>query len=104
MKKYCITVNFETFNNFEFDTKEELVKYLKFQKKKRWEVVRIYGMYWLGIVNRKQPKQWRLIGLPDDGCPTDKWFRTYCAETNEFVDLEALREKARQRRLERNIK
>ena len=78
-------MDFETNRDFEFDTKKELDKYLKFQKKKRWEVVRIAGMYWLGIVNRKQPKQWRLIGLPDCGCPTQKWYRTFLAEENRFL-------------------
>ena len=82
---YSITVDFKTFKSFYFETKKELEKYLKFQKKKRWEIVKIAGTYWLGIVNRKQPKQWRLIGLPDTNCPTHKWFRTYLAEENRFL-------------------
>lgn len=74
-----------TERDFEFDTKKELEKYLKFQKKKRWEIAKLLGSQWVVVVNRKQPKQWRMVGLCGDGTPLKQWFRTYYAEENRFI-------------------
>lgn len=83
MKKYFIMINCT--QEFDFDTKKELEKYVKFQKKKRWEIVRLVELNALGVVNRKQHKQWKILGfLGHNGVPKD-WFRTYNELTNTFV-------------------
>lgn len=84
-KRYCIEVNALTEKFFEFDTKKELEKYLKFQKKKRWEIAKLLGSQWVVAVNRKQPKQWKMLGLAGSQTPLKQWFRTYYAEENRFI-------------------
>ena len=87
MKKYTIMMNALTERFFDFDNKKELVKYLKYQHKKRWVVAKLVNIQWVVVVNSKQPKQWKMIGLVDDGCPLGKWFRVYDDQKNQFIKL-----------------
>ena len=74
----------------DFETKKDIEKYLKFQKKKRWEIVKINGCDYLGVVNRKQPKQWYMICAATTDFPNDL-FRLYEPHTNKFIDLKTKR-------------
>lgn len=76
-----------------FETKKDIEKYLKYQKKKRWEIVALNCMAYLGVVNRKQPKQWKIICAYCDGLPARMWFRVYDPNINKFIDRTQLKTK-----------
>lgn len=78
----------------DFETKKDLEKYLKYEKKKRWEIVKINNCGYLGVVNRKQPKQWCMICAATTDFPDDL-FRLYEPLTNKFIDRNQLKTKHR---------